>query len=354
MSTELDPRAAFALFLCLLLGAGIYWFWSRPRPVHHVRRTRTLAYAYSATARVQPQHPTYLVFPAPPLPPKKPHKALKRRDFTAELSGNRASVDHPAEQGAVPGISPSPHQRTQASRKRPTFVIHPLPPQPTPSFNIGRSAEGSGGPLTPAHEDHIPDHPPTPGEPLGIHDNHDASTVGPALSAVPSIPPPSRRPIEPCPPKGKAPAQPRAGPSRRPSCSSLSSLSELSSDEEALDETEYLEREWRKQAGSEGPAGEVFYVWFWQTASRKAIRHPPDLSHRPELAENDLFLHRFKGQLQMWVWVAEDGREYRWKKVQVGYKRPSDGRVLTLTEVHKKPSWLEPGWYKKRKNQNRL
>lgn len=116
--------------------------------------------------------------------------------------------------------------------------------------------------------------------------------------------------------------------------------------------TEYLEREWRKQAASEGPDGEVFYVWFWQTSSTKAIRQPPNLSDRPELAENDIFMHRHDGRLQMWVWVADDGREYRWKRVQVGYRRPSDGRVLTLTEVHKKPSWLEPQWYKKRRNQS--
>ncbi|KAI1786037.1 hypothetical protein LXA43DRAFT_841890, partial [Ganoderma leucocontextum] len=83
------------------------------------------------------------------------------------------------------------------------------------------------------------------------------------------------------------------------------------------------------------------------------IDHPPDLSHRTELGEGDIFVHRYGvflnngGEHQdMWVCVAEHGRIH-WKGVKVGYKR-ADGRVLTLTESRKLPSWLDRDWYLKR------
>ena len=98
---------------------------------------------------------------------------------------------------------------------------------------------------------------------------------------------------------------------------------------------------------------EKFKTYWWESQSSMQRACPPELSQRPELQEDDLFLHRYAADTdpQIWVWTRQGSRP-RWKLVRVGYIRPSDGRVLALTEVHKKPSWLEPGWHAKRKKQS--
>ena len=101
-------------------------------------------------------------------------------------------------------------------------------------------------------------------------------------------------------------------------------------------------------------------VWWWETRSIEAISHPPDISHRRELKEGDLFLHRhgdltahrYGEKIHMWLWAAEDGGPLRWVRVRVGYMR-DDGRRLSLTEVKKWPSWLEPEWYLTRRAQGK-
>lgn len=96
-------------------------------------------------------------------------------------------------------------------------------------------------------------------------------------------------------------------------------------------------------------AADVMVYW-WETSSDQPIACPLDLSHRKELQVGDIFLHRSPRKLQLWLWLAEGGGLPVWKPVHVGYRR-TDGRTLTLTEVHQKPSWLDPDWFAKHRKQ---
>ncbi len=111
--------------------------------------------------------------------------------------------------------------------------------------------------------------------------------------------------------------------------------------------TEYLERQDRTQSASEGPDVD-FKVYYWETFGEVPIAHPPDLSHRPELDENDLFIHTYSNQKhQIWVWLTAKDCPSRWKLVDIGFKRLSDGRMLWISPVRAYPGWLIPSWYKK-------
>ena len=69
-----------------LLVFKIYRWTYREAPPEPLRRTQTLTYSYSATATVQSQYPTYLAFPAPPLPRHGPAaQPTILKDFTVEL-----------------------------------------------------------------------------------------------------------------------------------------------------------------------------------------------------------------------------------------------------------------------------
>ncbi len=81
-------------------------------------------------------------------------------------------------------------------------------------------------------------------------------------------------------------------------------------------------------------------------------QHPPDLSRRPDLEQEDLFLHRHgkkREHLQIWVWVNEGDVGFHWKRVHEGFKRPSDGRMLALTDAHQKPAWWTRDWFRRQK-----
>lgn len=97
-------------------------------------------------------------------------------------------------------------------------------------------------------------------------------------------------------------------------------------------------------------------LYYFQTQSTKALAHPPDLSRRRDLEEEDLFIHKYGGDdddPQFWIWINEEGRGLQWKRVYVGYRRPSDGRHLTLTPKRRDPSWLETSWYLTRLRQSK-
>ena len=69
-----------------LLAIKIYLWIHREAAPEPLRRTQTLTYSYSATATVRSQYPTYLAFPAPPLPRRGPAvQPTILKDFTSEL-----------------------------------------------------------------------------------------------------------------------------------------------------------------------------------------------------------------------------------------------------------------------------
>lgn len=105
-----------------------------------------------------------------------------------------------------------------------------------------------------------------------------------------------------------------------------------------------MEREQRR-------SGSVKTFW-WETSSDRPIRQPVDLSARSDLQEGDLFLHRSTGKLQIWLWIKDSsGEGMQWKRVHVGFVR-DDGRRLSITERTQLPSWLESGWFTRRRKQS--
>ncbi|KAI0715880.1 hypothetical protein C8T65DRAFT_738318 [Cerioporus squamosus] len=386
MTDTLLALLSCVVALCLFLAFKVLqWVHGEadPKPV---RRTQTLTYTYSATATVQSQHPTYLSFPAPPLPRHNPAaKATILKDFTTELHdlGLRAVGDAPFNGRQVEPVSAvATGREVQAGRNRSSLRIHMV---------SGRVANHHNHEASEFDGDHEETTVPGKGKmravsPVAGSAPHDISSP-PATARSP--PPAAHSP----PPMVHSPLSPEptgierlwiddtgdeaeAGPSNRDVDWSRSSspLTELSSEDESeteasrpagqeltrnallrfnssIDPTDYIERKKRKQSASEGR----LTVWWFETKSSTPIDHPPDLSRRRDLEEEDLFLHRHgDNDTQFWIWITEPGRAPRWKRILLGYRRPSDGRYLTLTETHKKPSWLLSGWFKARERQNRL
>lgn len=86
MPTTLLALIIGAVSVSLFLAYAVYTWCHSGRAAGPVRRTQTLAYTYSATATGQPQHPTYLDFPAPRLARREPAvKPTILKNFTDEL-----------------------------------------------------------------------------------------------------------------------------------------------------------------------------------------------------------------------------------------------------------------------------
>lgn len=80
-------------------------------------------------------------------------------------------------------------------------------------------------------------------------------------------------------------------------------------------------------------------TWF-QLKTIEPMRAPPvDLSACPDLREGDLFYNRVQdGRYALWLWEGKGGKAI-WKPVLPQYKR-QDGKILTLTQKRKNPSWV--------------
>ncbi|RPD53701.1 hypothetical protein L227DRAFT_616791 [Lentinus tigrinus ALCF2SS1-6] len=348
--------------LCLVLAyKALQWVYCQ-RPREPVRRTQTLTYTYSATATVQSQCPTYLVFPAPPLPrrgPAAPPTILK--DFTNELReiGFRAvgdaelGTDKPTYVSAVATGS-----RVQpVARSRSVLRIYPVS-DPAPGDEgvaaVGKGKERAVSPVA-GPSRHVSPLPPNGNVQSNFGGQPQSSSVDVDLfeasaGSTRSDLDWSRSPSPLTELSGSSESETEVQGSAEQRSTQNTLLRAYSS----IDETDYLQRKGRTQSASEGRDKE-FKVYWWETKSSTPIQHPLDLSRRRELAEEDLFLHRYgDNQRQFWIWITEPGRATRWKKIKEGYRRPSDGRCLTVTETHKKPSWLEAGWYETRVRQNRL
>ncbi|KAI0650196.1 hypothetical protein C8Q79DRAFT_1006484 [Trametes meyenii] len=101
----------------------------------------------------------------------------------------------------------------------------------------------------------------------------------------------------------------------------------------------------------EGPVTTVTF-WFEQTSATE-ISAPPSPTDLPGLEHGDLFLHRTQNNnvYRSWMW-SETGRKLPfWLEVSVGYVR-EDGRVLLMTHVNKKPSWVTSKHFKRMMGKN--
>lgn len=83
--------------------------------------------------------------------------------------------------------------------------------------------------------------------------------------------------------------------------------------------------------------------WF-ESSSRTAIAYPPDFSIRKDVELEDVFIHWANDAYQLWVWEEDREGNAVWKRVWLGYARPSDGRQLSVTPARKQPSWISEQW----------
>ncbi|KAI0675877.1 hypothetical protein C8Q78DRAFT_1074854 [Trametes maxima] len=93
-------------------------------------------------------------------------------------------------------------------------------------------------------------------------------------------------------------------------------------------------------------------VWYEQTSATEILA-PPSPIDLPGLEHGDLFLHRTQNNntYRLWMW-SETGRKLPfWLEVSVGYVR-EDGRVLLMTHVNKKPSWVTLKHFKRMMGKN--
>ncbi|KAI0083221.1 hypothetical protein BDY19DRAFT_998747 [Irpex rosettiformis] len=87
-------------------------------------------------------------------------------------------------------------------------------------------------------------------------------------------------------------------------------------------------------------------AWF-ESSSGTLIAHPPDFSSRGDVELEDVFIHKVKDTYQLWIWEKDSTGQVVWKRVWLGYPRPSDGRKLTVTPTRKEPSWVSEQWASK-------
>lgn len=90
-------------------------------------------------------------------------------------------------------------------------------------------------------------------------------------------------------------------------------------------------------------------AWFESEADEPRVS-PPDLTVRPDLTAGDVFWHRSRKGVQLWIWL-DDGEGLRWKPVNSGHYRDEDGRRLYLTPTGR-PSWVREQWFRKKDNKN--
>ena len=83
--------------------------------------------------------------------------------------------------------------------------------------------------------------------------------------------------------------------------------------------------------------------WF-ESSSGTLLAHPPDFSSRKDVQSDDIFIHKGKDTYQMWIWEKANGGPADWKRVWIGYIRPSDGKALSVTPTRKEPSWVSEKW----------
>lgn len=87
-------------------------------------------------------------------------------------------------------------------------------------------------------------------------------------------------------------------------------------------------------------------TWYWESFTSAPLRHPPDLTSYSDLAFGDIFCNIVTGDndfAQLWIWTAVGDGSGQWKKAKEGDLR-EDGRRLTVTPKHLKPSWVSPDW----------
>ena len=60
----------------------------------------------------------------------------------------------------------------------------------------------------------------------------------------------------------------------------------------------------------------------------------------------DVYIHRTPTEYQLWVWEDDADKGPFWKEVPIMYTR-SDGKRLTVTQVWRRPSWVDEQWARK-------
>lgn len=88
-------------------------------------------------------------------------------------------------------------------------------------------------------------------------------------------------------------------------------------------------------------------VWFEaKVIGHKLLDAPPNFSKSPKLLVGHIFYHCTPTQYQLWLWTMDPSGVKSWKPVHHGFIR-ADGRVLTVTESLKVPSWVKASTYAK-------
>ncbi|CDO72141.1 hypothetical protein BN946_scf184962.g84 [Trametes cinnabarina] len=108
--------------------------------------------------------------------------------------------------------------------------------------------------------------------------------------------------------------------------------------------------------GEHAPGG-ILTCWF-EISGAEPIEAPPPLTApgQEDVQIGDLFYFRDTRdgtRYRLWIWIDDDGNGPVWKRIQVGYARAKDGRMLSLTKILRNPSWIGKKWYNRRDNEDR-
>ena len=85
-------------------------------------------------------------------------------------------------------------------------------------------------------------------------------------------------------------------------------------------------------------------AWFEDKSESRVESPPPSLIDHPELQDGDVFVHRWTGANQAWMW---DAGKRTWISITAGHRR-ADGRCFSWTKVRSDPSWVGDGWAHRR------
>lgn len=101
------------------------------------------------------------------------------------------------------------------------------------------------------------------------------------------------------------------------------------------------------------PNGERPATAYFLSSDQKPVDEPPmeELSKKlPPLHVGDLYCHKTPSVTLMWIYLEDkDKTERVWERIDVGYVRELDGRMLSLT-ASGKPNFVGDEWANKRQN----
>ncbi|PIL23153.1 hypothetical protein GSI_14462 [Ganoderma sinense ZZ0214-1] len=101
------------------------------------------------------------------------------------------------------------------------------------------------------------------------------------------------------------------------------------------------------------PTGERPATAYFMSSDRKSVDGPPMeelLKKLPPLQVGDLYCHKTPSVTLIWIYVEDKAKKERfWERIDVGYVRELDGRMLSLT-ASGNPNFVGDEWANKRQN----